>query len=231
MDCSTSPNASHFLRKLQNSEMAILEQISIHKSTSIFKAKLIELEEFLQNSHRQRHLSLTSPNSNSSSPLSIDLTAPRFGHKPSLPQFPDSHCFNVLFGPITKNNIGNHLKKAFEQLDDIPGYSSLSDSAAYIDGMQKLLAAVAKSIKTFLPFLNEDQLLLKVSGYAIAKIPKEKQIEFNARYDRKSLLNLMRFLRKEILIFYENFTDKRAKLLRFGLILNETKVLICISRF
>lgn len=156
-------------------------------------------------------LTAPSPSTNATAPLSINLTAPRFGHKVSLPYFPSTDSFNALTGSINKSNIGKHLKWAFEQLDDVPGYNSLSESAAYIDGMQTLLAAVVKSVKAFLPFLNDDQLFLEVSGYAIAKLPKEKQIEFNARYDRKSLLSLMGFLRKEILLYYENFTNHTAK--------------------
>lgn len=133
---------------------------------------------------------------------------PRFGHKPSLPAFPDTNCFNALTGPVTKNSIRTQLKKVFDQLEKINEYDSLTKPAVYIDDMQKLLAAVVKSIKVFIPFLDDDPLFLEVSSYAFFKMSQEKQDQFNSLYDRKSLLNIMRFLRNQIVIFYENMTKK-----------------------
>lgn len=148
--------------------------------------------------------SLTSTYSNSNS---NNFNSPRFGSSPSLPNFPDATFYNVFVGPATKNSIRAQLKAAFEELTDIGHEGSVIGSAAYIDGMQKLLAAVAKSIKAIIPYVSDDQLLMEVSLMAIQKMPTEKKEEFNNRYDRHSLFNLMRFLRKEIVMYYEKFNN------------------------
>lgn len=153
----------------------------------------------------------SSTSSNSSSECGKSSSLPRFGDKPSLPAFPDTSCYDALMGRISKNSIRGQLKKFFDQLEDIQENDSFSKSAAYIDGMQKLMFAVAKSIKAFIPFLCDDQLFLEVSSYAFFKMSKVKQAEFNTLYDRKSLFNILRFLRNQIVIYYENFTNNKTE--------------------